>query len=63
MGEKRGAATAGITANDDLLTITPLGAGQEVGRSCHIVTFKNKTIMVCVRALGRACKALLCLSL
>ena len=24
----------------DLLKITPLGAGQEVGRSCHILQFK-----------------------
>jgi hypothetical protein len=24
----------------DLMKITPLGAGQEVGRSCHIIDFK-----------------------
>lgn len=28
------------------LTIMPLGAGAEVGRSCIIVKFKGKTIMV-----------------
>jgi hypothetical protein len=29
----------------DTLTIQPLGAGQEVGRSCIILRHKNKTIM------------------
>lgn len=33
-------------SEEDKLTITPLGSGNEVGRSCHIVTFKGKTIMV-----------------
>ena len=28
------------TEESDLMKITPLGAGQEVGRSCHIVEFK-----------------------
>lgn len=28
------------------MKITPLGAGSEVGRSCIIVEFKGKTIMV-----------------
>ena len=28
------------------LTITPLGAGSEVGRSCIVVRFKGKTIML-----------------
>jgi hypothetical protein len=40
-GEKLDAATAG-----DLMELTPLGAGQEVGRSCLYLTFKGKTIMV-----------------
>ena len=26
--------------DSDLMKITPLGAGQEVGRSCHIIDFK-----------------------
>lgn len=30
----------------DFVRITPLGAGQEVGRSCHIIEFKGKTIML-----------------
>jgi len=28
------------TEESDLMKITPLGSGQEVGRSCHIVQFK-----------------------
>jgi cleavage and polyadenylation specificity factor subunit 3 len=30
----------------DYLEFTPLGSGNEVGRSCHILKFKGKTIMV-----------------
>eukprot|EP00124_Ichthyophonus_hoferi_P003251 Ihof_evm2s272 gene=Ihof_evmTU2s272 len=30
----------------DKLTITPLGAGQEVGRSCCVIEFKGKKIML-----------------
>ncbi|GJD11109.1 Cleavage and polyadenylation specificity factor subunit 3-I [Galdieria sulphuraria] len=30
---------------DETLQITPLGAGNEVGRSCVLLTYKNKTIM------------------
>jgi predicted metal-dependent RNase len=30
----------------DLLVIRPLGAGQEVGRSCIMLEFKGKKIMV-----------------
>ncbi|EDO39587.1 predicted protein [Nematostella vectensis] len=30
----------------DLLRITPLGSGQEVGRSCHILEFKGKKVML-----------------
>jgi cleavage and polyadenylation specificity factor subunit 3 len=28
------------------MTITPLGSGQEVGRSCHLVTFRGTTILL-----------------
>ncbi|KAI9295557.1 Metallo-hydrolase/oxidoreductase [Neoconidiobolus thromboides FSU 785] len=31
---------------DDILEITPLGAGNEVGRSCIILSFKGKTVML-----------------
>ncbi|XP_031566314.1 cleavage and polyadenylation specificity factor subunit 3-like [Actinia tenebrosa] len=30
----------------DLLRITPLGAGQEVGRSCHFLEFKGKKVLL-----------------
>uniref|UniRef100_F1KYI8 Cleavage and polyadenylation specificity factor subunit 3 n=1 Tax=Ascaris suum TaxID=6253 RepID=F1KYI8_ASCSU len=30
----------------DSLTFTPLGSGQEVGRSCHYLTFKGKKILL-----------------
>ncbi|PWA01388.1 hypothetical protein BB558_002517 [Smittium angustum] len=30
----------------DLLKITPLGSGQEVGRSCVVIEYKNKTVML-----------------
>ena len=28
------------------MTITPLGSGQEVGRSCHLLEFRGMTIML-----------------
>lgn len=31
---------------EDVMEITPLGAGQEVGRSCHLVKFRGWTIML-----------------
>lgn len=34
-----------LTRESDVMTITPLGAGSEVGRSCVFMTFKGKTIM------------------
>ena len=30
---------------EDVMCITPLGSGQEVGRSCHIIEFRNVRIM------------------
>ncbi|KAI8814678.1 hypothetical protein BJ742DRAFT_783950 [Cladochytrium replicatum] len=30
----------------DILKITPLGGGQEVGRSCMLLEYKGKTVMV-----------------
>ena len=35
-----------VTAPTDTLQFTNLGAGNEVGRSCHIIQFKGKTIML-----------------
>ena len=35
-----------VASEDDIMKITPLGAGNEVGRSCILLEFKGKTIMV-----------------
>lgn len=32
--------------DENRLIITPLGAGQEVGRSCIVMTYKGKNVMV-----------------
>ena len=46
-GHKRSAADAALVESDrDYLQFTPLGGGCEVGRSCHILQFKGKTIML-----------------
>ncbi|EGD72150.1 cleavage and polyadenylation specificity factor subunit 3 [Salpingoeca rosetta] len=44
-GDKK-ADMGAADADPNVLTITPLGAGQEVGRSCHILKFKGFTIML-----------------
>ncbi|RKP01686.1 hypothetical protein CXG81DRAFT_25654 [Caulochytrium protostelioides] len=46
-GRKR-TAPAAVDAQDDadILKVMPLGAGQEVGRSCVVVNYKGKTIML-----------------
>ncbi|KAL7481201.1 hypothetical protein ACHAW6_006879 [Cyclotella cf. meneghiniana] len=31
---------------EDMMTITPLGSGQEVGRSCHLLTFRSTTVLL-----------------
>lgn len=31
---------------EDIMSMTPLGAGQEVGRSCHVLEFRGTTIML-----------------
>jgi len=48
MSHKRGPDGLDTVPNEDsdLMKITPLGSGQEVGRSCHIVQFKDKKIML-----------------
>lgn len=35
-----------IDLDKEVLEIIPLGGGAEVGRSCHLLKFKGKTIMV-----------------
>lgn len=38
----------GLLSNQcqDLLEFINLGAGNEVGRSCHVIQYKGKTVMV-----------------
>eukprot|EP00126_Sphaerothecum_destruens_P012540 Sdes_comp21491_c0_seq1m20114 len=43
MSAKRPAQSAPVS---DLMVITPLGSGQEVGRSCHVLEYKGKTVML-----------------
>jgi cleavage and polyadenylation specificity factor subunit 3 len=31
---------------EDIMTVTPLGAGQEVGRSCHVLEFRGTTVLL-----------------
>ncbi|PVU89408.1 hypothetical protein BB561_005371 [Smittium simulii] len=44
--KRKGALEIPIEDEADLLKITPLGAGQEVGRSCVVIEYKNKTVML-----------------
>lgn len=49
-GTKRKAETEiPIMDENDLLKITPLGAGNEVGRSSILMEYKGKTILVSKR--------------
>ena len=34
--------------SDNILEIIPLGSGQEVGRSCIVIKYKGKAVMVCL---------------
>lgn len=46
---KAGAISGGeeeIVDPSDELLFTNLGGGNEVGRSCHIIQYKGKTVMV-----------------
>lgn len=45
MSHKRKADLPVGDAND-LMEVTPLGAGSEVGRSCHVLKYKGKTVLV-----------------
>jgi cleavage and polyadenylation specificity factor subunit 3 len=42
-----------VKGEGDKLEVTPLGAGNEVGRSCVYMTYKGKTVMVRTRTLIR----------
>lgn len=57
MASKRKAAAMAPTVEEpvdpaDELTFTNLGGGNEVGRSCHIIQYKGKTVMVSPRLLS-----------
>ncbi|KAJ2508573.1 endoribonuclease ysh1 [Coemansia sp. RSA 1939] len=41
-----GVVTVAVEDENDLLRITPLGAGREVGRSCICLQYKGKTVML-----------------
>lgn len=53
MASKRKASAMNTAATDepvdpsDELLFLALGGGNEVGRSCHIIQYKGKTVMVC----------------
>lgn len=36
-----------VDPSDELMFLC-LGGGNEVGRSCHIIQYKGKTVMVCI---------------
>lgn len=46
MSSKRKPESQMPAEENDLLLIRPLGAGQEVGRSCIMLEFKGKKIML-----------------
>jgi cleavage and polyadenylation specificity factor subunit 3 len=48
-GPMAASVTPGQAATDfdqDRMLFRPLGAGQEVGRSCHVLEFKEKRILL-----------------
>ncbi len=45
-GRKRVAEIPVEELDGDVLELTPLGAGNEVGRSCILLEFKGKKVMV-----------------
>lgn len=53
MAAKRKASALNTAVDDepvdpsDELAFYCLGGGNEVGRSCHIIQYKGKTVMVC----------------
>lgn len=50
MSKRKDSATV-VKGEGDKLEVTPLGAGNEVGRSCVYMTYKGKTVMVCYKFL------------
>jgi hypothetical protein len=46
ISNNRGRKRQGLFVDDDEMEIMPIGAGNEVGRSCIVLKFKGKTLMV-----------------
>ena len=57
MAEKRPADAPAEGDDGDILECIPLGAGQEVGRSCMQMKYKGKTVMVSPRTPAGTCHA------
>lgn len=59
MASKRKASAMANAANEepvdpaDELKFLCLGGGNEVGRSCHIIQYKGKTVMVSISVASR----------
>lgn len=47
LGELNAKEEAEFVDPTDELKFICLGGGNEVGRSCHIIQYKGKTVMVC----------------
>ena len=46
--KRREASSASAAKEEDKLIVTPLGAGNEVGRSCVYMSYKGKNVLVCL---------------
>ena len=44
LGEER--VSEGVAAGEEEMTIMPLGGGQEVGRSCILLKYRGRTVML-----------------
>lgn len=49
-----------VRTDGDKLDVTPLGAGNEVGRSCVYMTYKGKTVLVRASVISEAVFLCLC---
>jgi cleavage and polyadenylation specificity factor subunit 3 len=44
LGDER--VSEGVAAGEEEMTIMPLGGGQEVGRSCVLLKYRGRTVML-----------------
>lgn len=44
LGDER--VSEGVAAGEEEMTIMPLGGGQEVGRSCILLKYRGRTVML-----------------